>query len=124
MSDVVILGPLADGRAQAALDLYAHEVVQKVAGQGQQMVRDHLNTVIRQNHGVYVSRVNVRDVGADAARIENDMVYSPWLEGTSQRNRSTRFKGYHTFRLVRQQLDAKAEAMAEEILRPYLARMQ
>src|SRR5258708_20182224 len=120
MSDVVILGPLADGRAQAALDLYAHEVVQKVAGQGQQMVRDHLNTVIRQNHGVYVSRVNVRDVGADAARIENDMVYSPWLEGTSQRNRSTRFKGYHTFRLVPHPLHPNAEATADKILRPSL----
>src|SRR5258708_19688630 len=106
-----MVGRVGDGRGQAGLDVYGHEVVQKIAEQGQQMIRDHLNTVIRQNRGVYVSRVNVRDMGTTQV-IENDMVYSPWLEGTSQRNRSTRFKGYHTFRLVRQHLDAKGEAMA------------
>ena len=28
-------------------------------------------------------------------------IYGPWLEGTSQRNQSTRFKGYGTFRKVK-----------------------
>ncbi len=122
MSDVIMIGPIFDGRAQAALDEYVRVMPQKIAEKGQQMVRDHLNTVLKENRGVYVSRVYVRDE-ASTWVIGNGMVYSPWLEGVSRRNESTRFKGYRTFRLVGQELDSEAEPMAEEILRPYLAEM-
>jgi KDO2-lipid IV(A) lauroyltransferase len=39
--------------------------------------------------------------------------YGPWLEGTGSRNLTTRFKGYHTFRLVSQQVDEEAGPVAE-----------
>src|SRR5258706_3952179 len=123
MADVVMHGPLFDGRAEAALGEYLRVMPEKIAGKGKDMVREHLNAVIMQNRGVYVSRVHVRSLGGTQI-ISNDMVYSPWIEGVSRRNHSTRFKGYHTFRLIGQELDARAEPMAEEILRPYLARME
>src|SRR5258707_6094662 len=123
MADMTMTGPIFDGRAEAALAEYLRVMPEKIAEKGQQMVREHLNAVIKENRGVYVSRVHVRDMGSTQV-IGNDMVYSPWLEGVDERNRSTRFKGYHTFRLIGQQLDALAGPMAEEILRPYLARMQ
>jgi hypothetical protein len=120
---VIKTGPIFDGRAQAALDAYVREMPKKIAEEGASMVRDRLNTVLRRNRGVYVNRVHVRS-GIGGQVIDNNMVYSPWLEGVSQRNHSTRFKGYHTFRLIGQELDRKAEPMAEEILRPYLNEMQ
>lgn len=123
MGDVTVSGPLFDGQAQAALDAYAERLPDDIAQEGQQMVRDHLNLVLRQNLGVYVSRVHVRHDFASMV-IENDMVYSPWLEGIDERNRSTRFKGYHTFRIIGQRLDDEAEGMAEDILRPYLEEMR
>ncbi len=123
MADVVMAGPLFNGQAEVALAEYLRVMPEKIAEKGQEMVREHLNAVIKENRGVYVSRVHVRGLGATQV-IGNDMVYSPWLEGTSRRNHSTRFRGYHTFRLIGQELDARAEPMAEEILRPYLARMQ
>jgi hypothetical protein len=123
MSEVHEYGPLFDGRAEAALAEYVRVMPEKIADKGRDMVREHLSTVIKENRGVYVSRVHVRPEGSTQV-IGNDMVYSPWLEGTSQRNHSTRFRGYHTFRLIGQELDRRAEPMAEEILRPYLNRMQ
>ena len=35
---------------------------------------------------------------------DSKVVYGPWLEGTSSRNKTTRFKGYAMFRLARQKL--------------------
>src|SRR5258706_15742352 len=123
MSDVVMTGPLFNGQAEVALAEYLRVMPEKIAAKGKDMVREHLNAVIMANRGVYVSRVHVRGLGATQI-ISNDMVYSPWLEGVSRRNHSTRFRGYHTFRLIGQELDALAEPMAQEIRRPYLARIQ
>lgn len=124
MADDVVTehGPLFDGQAEAALRDYMDKMPADIASQGQKMVRDHLSSVLRRDLGVYTGRVSVRsETGRQV--IENTMVYSPWLEGVSERNRSTRFKGYHTFRIVGQELDDKAGEMAEEILQPYLREM-
>lgn len=40
----------------------------------------------------------------------------PWLEGTSKRNVTTGFKGYHTFRKTRLRLDKEAQAIGEREL--------
>ena len=94
MADVTMHGPLFDGRAEVALAEYLRVMPEKIAEKGRGMVREHLNAVIKENRGVYVSRVHVRGLGGTQV-ISNDMVYSPWLEGVSRRNHSTRFKGYH-----------------------------
>jgi hypothetical protein len=41
------------------------------------------------------------------------VVYGPWLEGTSERNRSTRFKGYRLWRKTAQRLQDDAPKIAE-----------
>jgi hypothetical protein len=54
------------------------------------------------------------------ARIDdNNVVYGPWLEGTSRRNQTTRFKGYASFRKTREWLDKRTKA----IIRPRVLRM-
>ena len=47
----------------------------------------------------------------------------PWLEGTSQRNQSTPFKGYHTFRRTRLRMRKQVLPLAEKRLEEYLERM-
>jgi hypothetical protein len=44
---------------------------------------------------------------------DSGMVYGPWLEGTSSRNRTTRFKGYAQFRKTKQWLDKKSDGIAK-----------
>jgi len=54
------------------------------------------------------------------ARIDdNGVVYGPWLEGTSRRNQTTRFKGYSSFRRTRDWLDKRTLS----IIRPRVARL-
>lgn len=42
--------------------------------------------------------------------MDNNAVYGPWLEGTSSRNLTTRFKGYASFRKVQQWMETTAAA--------------
>ena len=50
---------------------------------------------------------------------DSGIVYGPWLEGVSSRNLTTKFKGYHTFRKVAQQIERKAP----QLLLPETRRM-
>lgn len=123
MTHVEISGPLFDGRANAAVNAFTDAAEERIAEVGVNMVRTQLDRVLRNPTGYYESQVQTdRSVG-DMAINDNGVVYGPWLEGVESRNRTTRFKGYSTFRIVTQQLDAVAMNIAEGVLPPYLTRM-
>lgn len=123
MSHVEISGPLFDGRADAAAAAFADEAEVRIAEVGVNMVRTQLDRVLRNPTGYYESQVQTdRSVG-DMAINDNGVIYGPWLEGVGSRNRTTRFKGYATFRIVTQELNGVAVRIAEDALPPYLARM-
>lgn len=121
---VKVTGPLFDGapadEARAAL----REVTEAVASQGAAIIRTKakkFNVSGRGGTGAAAAAVSSRSKG-DAAIVEGTstkgQVWWPWLEGTSKRNQSTRFKGYHAFRLatgvMRKRLRSEAsKAMAE-----------
>lgn len=48
---------------------------------------------------------------------DSGVVYGPWLEGTSSRNETTRFKGYASFRRVGQALVREAPRVLESEIR-------
>jgi hypothetical protein len=54
---------------------------------------------------------------------DSGVIYGPWLEGTGSRNRTTRFKGYATFRKAAQELDRRAFRIAAAMLDRYVRRM-
>lgn len=85
-----------------------------VAQEAYDLVRQRLNQVLKHPTGYYESRVMVSNQSSGVAVSDGGVIYGPWLEGTSSRNDRTRFKGYHTFRQVLQQMDKKAENIAEQ----------
>ncbi len=121
---VTVRGPIFDGRAGAAArdferdweDEYGHEV--------ERAVHSRLNQVLRHQTGNYQRHVHTVTTGNGAEVNDSNIIYGPWLEGTGSRNRTTRFKGYATFRLVAQQMDRKAAAYARQMLPRFIARMQ
>ncbi len=121
--DVRTRGPLADGTAARRLRDAADDAEQRVANVGAGMVRATLGTVLRHPTGHYMSRISAVSQGGDHAVTDRGVVYGPWLEGTSRRNLTTRFKGYHTFRIVTQRLDGMAGAIAEPIVRREIERL-
>lgn len=110
--DVSYSGPMFDGRAQAAGDRMARDMTDTLGKRGKDMVLERLGEVIRHPTGYYESQVRV-NVVTDHEHVVTDggVVYGPWLEGTSSRNETTRFKGYHTFRVIGQRLEAEAEEL-------------
>ena len=140
-SNVKCTGPLFDGRADAALARGIDAVHDRVGEVGKELVAAIFTGLIRDNKGRFVGGMTTTDksrgyrtgkysmdvVVRDSATttvITNDIVsYGPWLEGTGSRNETTRFKGYHGFRLATQQLDAMAAGIAEDVLIPYVQEM-
>lgn len=144
MDDVTTSGPLFDGRAEAELHRGIEEIRHRVAERGQNRVQSVFAGQIRENHGRFLSSITVIDatrafstrsgrhvytmvVSADRAAeqvVTTDLAsYGPWLEGSGSRNETTRFKGYHGFRMAGQELDGEAGRIAEETIKPYVAEM-
>ncbi len=117
-------GPVFDGRASVAVRAYEAEVRYRLAETGKDMVLQMLGEVLQNPTGYYESRVRVEGrPGMVDVVTDGGVIYGPWLEGTSSRNDTTRFKGYATFRTVREKLNSGAVDLALRFLPSYLGRM-
>lgn len=100
------------------------EAVKAVAVEGAAMVRSRLNTVLRKQTPIYRFKVKAEPHPPGYVIHDQGMVYGPWLEGTGSRNRTTRFKGYRTFRIITQELNGGvAQKIADRIVKRYVDRM-
>jgi hypothetical protein len=111
-------GPLFDGRAEAAVDTAVHRCTAALGRQGYAIIRDKSARYNRSGRATGGAPPTVQTrIGWQTARIygqsSRGSIWWPWLEGTSSRNKSTRFKGYHTFRLVRRILGKRSESVME-----------
>lgn len=120
---VITTGPLFDGRAEKAARDAAQEIEKSVATIGASMVRTNLNAVLRKQTPYYRLQVEAQPDPPGWRVDDGGVIYSAWLEGVGSRNRTTRFKGYFTFRRTTQQLAARATTIAEGVLRRFIGRM-
>ncbi len=116
-------GPLFDGRADAAAARMCDEIEERIGDEGVAMVRSTLGQVLRNPTGRYESSINASPAGGGVEVNDRGIIYGPWLEGTGSRNRTTRFKGYATFRRVAQALGGRARTIAEPIVSRYVRGM-
>ncbi len=79
-----------------ANDALAEEAVNRI--------HHRLRQVLQNPTGYYQSRIVVDRRQTYRGVSDSGVIYGGWLEGISSRNRTTRFKGYHTFRLIKQEL--------------------
>ena len=73
--------------------------------------------------GTYRSGVAATVVGNSAVISDGGVEYGPWLEGTSSRNKTTRFKGYHAFRKTKKWLQREANKKAEHFEKKMVKRL-
>lgn len=110
-------GPLFDGTASALVQRYTQEGGAEVALWADAEVHRVLGQVLRHPTGYYESQVRVNQVSPDSFVItDGGVVYGPWLEGVSERNQTTRFKGYGTFRRVAARVEARADRTFARIM--------
>ncbi len=114
--DVVVSRPrgaLFDGRAENIMRAGLEQALDDVAQQGYADVMHHLDLSIRNPTPYYETQVIWERAVEDRVIHDRGIIYGPWLEGVGSRNKTTRFKGYFTFRRVGQALQVKASAIAE-----------
>lgn len=110
--DVSYSGPIFDGRAREALRRLVVDMRETLADRGREMVLENLGESIRHPTGYYESRVRTEARGGlETVITDGGVVYGPWLEGTSSRNETTRFKGYASFRRAADRLERDAEQL-------------
>lgn len=116
-------GPIFNGQAQAALQEFLVDVRQTIGQEGVNMVGQALQGVLKHPTGHYQSQIQTTNRGDTNVVDDNGVIYGPWLEGVGSRNKTTRFKGYATFRKTTGKLDRKATQIANDVLQKYIGRM-
>ncbi len=112
--NVRLEGATVRGLATPIVDALLAGAIAEVADYTKHEVLMQLDHVLQHPTGYYESRIKAEpDGGAYRWRVHDDMViYGPWLEGVGSRNFPvTRFKGYHTFRIVRNRMAQKSAAV-------------
>lgn len=99
---------------------YAEEIKAVLAKEAETRIHAHLGEVLKNPTGFYESNIHSERQVNDVMVTDTPVVYGPWLEGVGSRNQSTRFKGYHTFRIVSQQLDMDAMGIVNPLALKYV----
>ena len=130
-------GPLLTGKGSGIVKDEAGKAVQELVELGE----EHLNELGRRRPaGVFLTAAQAggekrasqgnwrRFLSSEVFGLRgviNDgkILYGPWLEGTSSRNRTTRFKGYAMFRRTLQWLEGQRGRVADKMLRRIVRRL-
>lgn len=91
-----------------------------LAQEGVDRVKARLGHVLQHPTGYYRSRITVQKRSTYRGITDGGVIYGGWLEGVSSRNRTTRFKGYHTFRMVMQELNKDKTKLAQPLVNKFI----
>lgn len=106
---------------KAELENLREQLDYTVAQVGKNMVLMRLGRVLQNPTGRYESKIQTERLSTGwEVNDGRQIVYGPWLEGTGSRNRTTRFKGYRTFRIVKQELDGQVKEIAKPIVAKFM----
>lgn len=109
-------GPLTTTQGERMLLRTTNDIEDEVGDRAEGLIHARLGQVLQQPTGRFQSTINqVRSTG-DVVIDGEGTVYGRWLEGVGSRNRTTRFKGYATFRRVDQQVQGEAGVIADHQL--------
>ena len=122
-STVTIKGPLFDKRAKRHTKTMTEAAVETVAEATENEILSKLGQSLKNPTGFYESRIRTDRTTQGAEVTDSGVIYGPWLEGVSSRNRTTRFKGYAAFRKSTQQMQPRVRRLVAPVMRIYTRRM-
>jgi hypothetical protein len=96
---------------------------------GVRLIQTRFDKVVQHPTGHYRSRIDFRvvsrNVGSSLVELhDSGVIYGPWLEGISRRNRVSRFKGYSTFRKSLQDLEKMSTDELERTARTIARKLE
>jgi hypothetical protein len=125
--DCRVEGPLGNGEAEKAAQDWATGTTQALGDEGVELLRAFPMNKTGRSRGGFAGELKTVRKSPTETRIpgptDRGVVFSPWLEGVSKRNQTTKFKGYRLFRKTRAQLNKKAPDVAQAELDKVLPRM-
>lgn len=111
---VHLKGPTVEGLAEPILQGLLDVALEEVASYTQYEVSMELTKVLQHPTGYYESQIRTERVSAEVYSVnDSNVIYGPWLEGIGSRNQTTRFKGYATFRRVKNRMAQKSGEIIE-----------
>ena len=120
---IKISGPLYDKRAKRHTKKMTEAAVETVAEATENEILSKLSVSLRNPTGFYESRIQTDRSTRGAEVTDSGVIYGPWLEGVSSRNRTTRFKGYAAFRKSTQLMQPRVRRLVAPVMRIYTRRM-
>lgn len=118
------VGPIFEGRAPHIVDELLIGQVKELADYTRYEVITQLDSVLQHPTGYYVSQIVDKTIDPYLHSVNDSrVIYGPWLEGVSSRNQTTRFKGYHTFRIVKNRMQQKSKAIVGAFLARAVGRL-
>jgi hypothetical protein len=123
MSAVICTGPIFDGRGQAAVSRFCADAPRTVAHASLVQVHTNLNESIRYPTPYYETQINMHPVAGGQQVDDRGVIYGHWLEGDGSRNRTTRFKGYWSFRRAHDYVQRHVVRLIEADVRAMIARL-
>lgn len=86
-------------------------------------IKSRLGQVLKNPTGFYESRIAIDRKQIYRGVSDSNVIYGGYLEGVSSLNARTRFKGYHTFRQVKQEINRDKEKIAQPFVRRFIEEM-
>lgn len=119
MPGIRVSGPLFTA-SDAIMQELADQLLGDLLARGEELVKEDLYP----GHGVVTGQYRRGVLGERRpGRVRHGVIHDsnavqgPWLEGTSSRNKTTRFKGYAMFRRATQQLEREKGKIGKDRIR-------
>ncbi len=117
-------GPWFDGLAPGMVTAMLDEMKYAIAAQVLADWHQNLDRSLQHPTPYYETQITLQQRVDDWVVHDRGIVYGPWLEGTSSRNRTTRFRGYAALRrAVEGVVRTKAQSLVTHVLTEWLRRM-
>lgn len=108
-------------RAVRAGDRMRDEMVTELASQASANVHRILDQRIKRPTPYYETQVRTDAQVDDRTVHDSGVIYGAWLEGISERNRRSTFKGYAAFARGAAELRGQVDTIVQPIVRRHLA---
>lgn len=110
-------------RVVRAGDDMRDEMLTELASQASANVHRILDQRIKRPTPYYETQIRTDTQVNDRTVHDSGVVYGPWLEGVSERNRRSRFKGYHAFAQGAAELRGQMDAIVAPIVTKHVGRI-
>ena len=110
-------------KTKAAANRMVIAANEALAQEGVNRVKARLKNVLKNPTGYYESRIAIERRATYRGITDSGVPYGGWLEGIDSRNATSRFKGYHTFRIVQESMKRDKERIAQPVVDRFVAEL-